>query len=103
MTTELANFLSKNFLFDLAKLEKVADEYGLNYTKLLTCVEYAEQVLDDITLGQASGVTGTPAVMIRLGDGAPQFISEDGMTYNRGGVDYAVLARVIEAAQGELL
>lgn len=83
--------------------EKVADEYGLNYTKLLTCVEYAQQVARDMTLAQASAVSGTPAVRIRLNDGDVEVITLDGAAYEQGGVDYEVLARVIEDAQGELL
>ncbi|OWY58764.1 hypothetical protein B7486_78220, partial [cyanobacterium TDX16] len=83
--------------------QQVSDEYGLSYEKLLNCANYAQQVLRDITLGQDSGVTGTPAVMVRFGDSAPEFITLDGVIYNRGGVSFDVLAQVIEAAQGETL
>jgi protein-disulfide isomerase len=89
--------------YDETVRQKVSDEYGLSYEKLLTCVEYAQQVFRDITLAQESGVTGTPGIMVRLGDGDAEFISTDGVTYARGGVDYEVLAQVIEDAQGEAL
>lgn len=89
--------------YDETIAQQVSDEYGLNYSKLLTCLEYAQQVLRDVALGQDSGVTGTPAVMVRFGDSAPEFIILDGVTYNRGGVSFDVLAQVIEAAQGETL
>ena len=89
--------------YDSAIAERVADEYDMDYWKMVTCLEYAQQVLRDVALGQDSGVTGTPAVMVRFGDTAPEFITLDGVTYNRGGVSFDVLAQVIEAAQGETL
>ena len=89
--------------YDETIAQMVSEEYELNYDKLLTCLEYAQQVLRDVALGQDSGVTGTPAVMVRLGDSAPEFITLDGVIYNRGGVSFDVLAQVIEAAQGETL
>ncbi|MEP7291818.1 MAG: thioredoxin domain-containing protein [Chloroflexota bacterium] len=81
--------------------ESLAAEYDINYEKLLRCVEYAQQVETDIAFGQQLGVTGTPAVMVRIGNAAPHFITFEGSVYNSGGVPFAVLAAVIEAANPE--
>lgn len=75
-----------------------ATDANLNYSQLLDCSGSATQVNTDIAFGQNNGVTGTPAVMVRYGDGAAQFISFGGVTYDRGNVPYNVLASVVEAA-----
>jgi len=77
----------------------LANDEGLNYSDLLCCTITATQVTTDETFGQNSGVTGTPAVMIRYNDGTAQFITYSGKTYNQGGVPYSVLAAVTDAAQ----
>ena len=82
---------------------KVADEHGLDYAKLMNCVEYAQQVARDTALAQESGVTGTPAIMMRVRDVEPEFITIDGFTRTGGGIDYEVLVQMIEDAQPEVL
>ncbi len=77
----------------------LANDLGLNYSDLLSCSNSATQVQTDINFGTQSGITGTPATMIRYNDGAAQFISYNGRTYNQGGAPYAVLAAVVDAAQ----
>ena len=79
----------------------VARELGLSYSDILQCTETASQVRNDVNFGVANGVAGTPAVMIRIGDGDAQWIVYGGVTYNRGGVPFEVLAAVIESFQGE--
>jgi protein-disulfide isomerase len=73
----------------------VANDLGLNYTALLSCQPNAQQVNTDIQFAQTYGVSGTPAVMMRIGSGAPQWITHNGVTYNRGPVPYDVLAAVV--------
>jgi hypothetical protein len=77
----------------------VAQEFGLNYADLLACQQDSTFVDDSVALGQQLNVTGTPAVRIRYGDGAPTFISWGGQTYDRGGVPLDVLRQVVNAAQ----
>lgn len=49
-----------------------ADRMGISYSKLLECTADADQVVTDQQLGTQLGVTGTPTVMVRFGDSAPQ-------------------------------
>jgi len=72
-----------------------AQDLGLNYSDMLTCTNDANQVQTDITFGQQSGVTGTPAVRVRYNDGSPQPIPG----YESGGPPYSVIATVVDAAQ----
>lgn len=75
----------------------VANELGMNYTALLECAGTAEQITIDTNFAQTYGVTGTPAVMMRVGNGAPQWITYNGQTFNRGPVSYDVLAAVVNS------
>lgn len=84
--------------YDSDIAQRLADALDLDATKLQTCVQTAKQTLKDMTLAQQVGVGGTPAVLVRYGDGEPEFITLDGRTYDQGGVAFAVLAQVIEAA-----
>ncbi|MBI1259825.1 MAG: thioredoxin domain-containing protein [Chloroflexi bacterium] len=88
---------SGRYTQDVGRL--LANDEGLNYSDLLTCTSTATQVTTDVAFGQNSGVTGTPAVMVRYGDGSAQFVSYNGKTYNSGGVPYSVLAAITDAAQ----
>jgi protein-disulfide isomerase len=83
--------------FDNTTTRLVADELGLNYNDLLQCTTSADQYVTDYALGQSLGIQGTPGVMVRYGDGAPQFIEIDGTVYDRGGVPINVLAQVVTA------
>jgi protein-disulfide isomerase len=89
-------------LFDLTKAgwgqtssQEFANRLGLNYGELLNCISDANQWQIDAQLGQRSGVTGTPAVRIRLADGPLQPISEQ---YIRSGPSYQVIASTVNAA-----
>lgn len=77
----------------------VARELGLNYSDILQCTERATQVRTDVNFGASNGVSGTPAVMMRVGDGPAQWINYNGVTYNRGSVSFDVLAAVINSYQ----
>ena len=78
---------------------KFADRLGLNYNDLLSCIPTVDQISTDRALGSRLGAQGTPAIMIRYGDGEPDWINYQGRTYDRGAVAYDVLAAVVEAAQ----
>lgn len=49
-----------------------ADSMGLAYADLLECTADATQVDIDSQLGTQLGVTGTPTIMVRYGNGMPQ-------------------------------
>ncbi len=91
---------SGRYTQDVGRL--LANDEGLDYTALLSCVNDTSQtfqVQTDINMAQQSGVSGTPAVMVRYNDGPAQFINYNGQTYNQGGVPYSVLAAVTDAVQ----
>jgi protein-disulfide isomerase len=71
---------------------------GLDYNKAVTCTATTKQVDTDKALAGRLGVNGTPAIMLRVGNGEPQFITLDGQTYDRGAVLYEVLAKAVDAA-----
>jgi protein-disulfide isomerase len=93
--------------FDLAKTGRyfedgaartVVQSLGLSYSDIIACSETANQVTVDMNFGNSKGVQGTPAVMVRYGDGDANWITFGGTTYNRGSVTYDVLAAVVEQA-----
>ena len=79
----------------------LADEVGIEWEDILECGESLDnpQVIIDYEAAQELGVGGTPAIVVRYGDGDLEFITLDGRTYDQGGPSYEVLAEVIEAAQ----
>lgn len=88
---------SGRYTQDVGRL--LANDEGLNYSELLNCASTATQVQSDVTFGQQSGITGTPAVMVRYDNGPAQFVNYSGRTYNQGGPPYDVLAAITEAVQ----
>lgn len=83
----------------------LAEREGLSYSDLLTCVtrlsEGQSQVNADITFGRNNNVNGTPAVMARVGDGPAQFITFNGVTYDRGPVPFDVLSGFVRQINGQ--
>lgn len=79
----------------------LVDELGIDWDDILACGETLEtpQVIVDYEIAQELGVGGTPAIVVRYGDGDLEFITLNGRTYNQGGPSYEVLTEVIEAAQ----
>lgn len=75
----------------------LAENLGLNYPQALECVRSGNQVATDTALANRLGVTGTPAVMMRIDDGEPTWIQAGGQQLNRGGVPYQVLASVVDS------
>jgi len=80
--------------------KRMAAALNVNYSKMLDCAQTATQVNTDVAFGEGLNVGGTPAVMVRLGDTPPQFITLHGVTYDRGGVPSDVLDAVIDAVNG---
>jgi len=69
---------------------------GLDYDAMIACVnEDADQVVTDSELAQSAGVTGTPTIMVRHGDGELAFIEDDRGTRVASSVPWFVLERVI--------
>ncbi len=92
--------LSGRYTQDVGRL--YAQDAGLSYSQLLDCSNNLgndAQVNKDVNFGSQNGVNGTPAVMVRYGDGAATFITYNSVTYNQGGVPYNVMAAVTEAVQ----
>lgn len=93
--------------FDIAKtgrytndgLRSVIQGLGVSYSEVLNCTESANQGTIDTNYGAQRGVTGTPAVMVRYGDGNAQWISVGAATYSSGSVPFEALAQVVQEAQ----
>jgi len=79
--------------------QRLAEDLSLNAELLLACMETANQVERDVALGHELGVSGTPAVLIRYGDGTARFIELDGRTYRNGGPHFGVLSYAVEQGQ----
>lgn len=69
---------------------------NISYGDLLNCANNADQVSIDVALGRQTGVSGTPAIRIRLGDGPAVPISEQ---HASGGIPYGVIEAAIQSAQ----
>lgn len=79
-----------------------ASRAGLDYEELGVCVnEQAQQVVIDSELAQELGVSSTPTMMLRLGDGEPEFIRDQDGNLTRGGLPYFVLESIIAEATQE--
>ncbi len=59
-----------------------AERMELSYSDLLDCADTATQVQTDMTLANRLGVTGTPTVMVRYGNGEPQRIGSQAPDIN---------------------
>lgn len=69
-----------------------ADRMGLNAGDLISCTRTSDQIEIDQRYARSLGVSSTPTVLFRIGDGTPQPIP--------GNRDYPSLKAVIDAAQG---
>lgn len=75
--------------------QDVTKKLRLDYAQALACQATQKQVDTDVALGERLGVNGTPAVMLRVGNADPHYLSG----YTEGGPPYAVIATVL-AAEG---
>lgn len=78
---------------------KIAQTLNLDEDDLLECAQTATQIYTDAQLATDEGVSGTPGIMIRVDDGAPEFIEMNGILFNRGGVPAEVLRAAIEGRE----
>ncbi len=72
---------------------------NLDIDVMNTCVSTAMQWQTDMQFGRDHSINGTPAVLIRYGDGEPEWVTHNGVTYDQGAPAYDVLAAVMEEAQ----
>ncbi len=77
--------------------QTMADVLGLDAAALEGCAESAAQYVTDLEVGQAVGVTGTPASRARLASGELGYITLDGTSYARGGVPFSLLETFMAA------
>lgn len=92
-------------LFDLAasgQLDRdsykvLADIVGVDADKLSICAETADQHEIDSALAASFGITGTPGMLVRLGDDTLVWPFVDGQLYNRGGLPMVVLDAIMAA------
>ncbi|MBC8170632.1 MAG: thioredoxin domain-containing protein, partial [Anaerolineae bacterium] len=84
-----------DLLFDLAALGQISKEttpaalaeaLKVDVAALNTCLETAKQYETDIAIGDAAGVNGTPATLVRLDAETIGWGYVDGQVYNRGGM-----------------
>jgi protein-disulfide isomerase len=90
--------LARTGQYDQDLGQRLANQLDLNYAEMLNCSTTAQQVMTDIEYGRARSISGTPAVMVRFGDGPAQFVTIGGRTYDRGSVPLDVLNQVVESA-----
>lgn len=85
----------------------VAERLNLDGEELAACVNELGmrpfQFETDYDLGVELGVTGTPAIRVRVGDGPEGAIRIDGTVYERGGPALPILATFVESDTPEEL
>jgi protein-disulfide isomerase len=74
----------------------VAERLGLNYTQALNCQASSDLIQRNIRLGDAAGVTGTPAVRVRVNNGDLTWITVGGQPLDSGGVPFELLAQFVD-------
>lgn len=97
----------RQLLFQLAADQQIdenvalltANRLGLDAAAMQACMETARQFLADAQLAGQMGVTGTPAMMVRVDGSRPQWISIQGQVLDRGGLPYEVLEQVVLSVQ----
>jgi hypothetical protein len=85
--------LARTRRFNEQTAKTISDRLGLNYSELLGCAQDADQYEFDQNMGINLEVQSTPTIMVRYGNGDPEFIAVGSQTYNRGPVPYNVLKR----------
>lgn len=75
----------------------LAYRLDINVDELVDCVSDASQYETDYAVGRDSGVTGTPAILVRNEDGDLDWITVDNVIYNRGGIPLEVLTAYVES------
>lgn len=85
--------------------EDVAERLGIDTEILTACIPDAVQYETDLVYGQDLGVTGTPAIRVRVGDdyAGAGAIELDGVEYSRGGAPLDILRTFVESENPEEL
>lgn len=100
-TYDLMYELASNRTLDDNLVATVADRLELDGEELDACVSEMGtrpfQYELDYNLGVELGVTGTPAIRVRVGDGPEGAIEIDGDVYDRGGPALPILAEFAES------
>jgi protein-disulfide isomerase len=98
---ELAYELAEQGRYDDLLWQPLVQTFDLNIQQLEVCFGATSplQVEVDALYGQSLGVTGTPAVRVRYGNGDAEVIELNGTAYANGRVPFEALAAVVEAAQ----
>jgi protein-disulfide isomerase len=90
---------AQNGTYNVDSVQRVADQLGVDYQKVLFCIGGGQPQMDnDKALAGRLGVSGTPAVLLRVGSGDPQPIVYQGTTYRSGAVPFDVLAGAVDQA-----
>lgn len=75
---------------------EVAQLIDVSADDLTTCTATTTRLQTDSQVAQEAGVTGTPAVMVRINDGPMQWINANGQILNSGGIPFDYLAQIVE-------
>lgn len=96
-----------DLLFQFAAMNNTTDMHddvarllALDAAALDACLDSAMQFLIDVRAGQIAGISGTPAIRARDGDGELQLIYVGDRPQARGGLPLEVLAALAEGAPG---
>lgn len=85
---------------DASIIDTVAEAMDMNADDLATCAQEADQYAIDSALAQEAGVTGTPAVLLRVGDSGARWIVANNEPL-RGALPFEVLELIVDAAQND--
>lgn len=83
---------------DAGIIDIVANDLNIDADELTACAQEADQYAIDMALGQEVGVSGTPSVLLRVGDSGARWIVANDEPL-RGALPYDVLELIVEAAQ----
>lgn len=91
--------LARDRAIDADIVGTVAEQVGIDGELLETCVNASAtfQFVTDQTFGQDLGVTGTPAIRVRVGDGETGALRIDGTDFTRGGAPISALVSFVES------
>lgn len=89
--------IARNREFQGDLITNLAERIDADADELTACVSTVQQFAVDYQLGSELGVTGTPAIRVRVGDGAIGILRIAGTEYSRGGVSLSVLGEFIES------
>ncbi|MEQ8674223.1 MAG: thioredoxin domain-containing protein [Aggregatilineales bacterium] len=89
--------LSSSQRVDMDVVNNVVDTLALDMEAMESCLATADQFLTDSELGNSLGVTGTPSILLSVGEVGPNWVVANGEPL-RGALPYEVLELIIQAA-----